>query len=140
MCVCVERERERERSPLCMFGKRGSRLTVPRFAETERGASWDCIVISCCTLKAGCCRYDRFIEVAATHYSHVSAAMTQTGKILMWGQCRGQSITAPIPTRFSCIDDVFAAFSAPPVTWRVYCIGQSVDGCTGQSVSLRMGV
>ncbi|XP_070173563.1 RCC1 and BTB domain-containing protein 1-like isoform X3 [Littorina saxatilis] len=65
---------------------------------------------------------ERFIEIAATHYSHVSTAMTQTGKVMMWGQCRGQSITAPITTRFSCVDDVFAAFSAPPVTWRVYCV------------------
>ncbi|XP_076453620.1 RCC1 and BTB domain-containing protein 1-like [Babylonia areolata] len=67
---------------------------------------------------------ERCIEVAATHYSHVSAAMTQTGLVLMWGQCRGQSITTPLPTRFTCTDDVFATFSAPPVTWRIYCLDQ----------------
>lgn len=66
----------------------------------------------------------RFIEVAATHYSHVSAAMTQTGKVLMWGQCRGQSITTPLVTRFPSTDDVFATFSVPPVTWRMYCVGE----------------
>ena len=42
----------------------------------------------------------RFIEVGAIHYSHLSAAMTQTGKVMMWGQCRGQSITAPLLTRY----------------------------------------
>ncbi|XP_072035164.1 RCC1 and BTB domain-containing protein 1-like [Amphiura filiformis] len=60
----------------------------------------------------------RFVEVAATHYTHVSAAMTQNGQIYMWGQCRGQSVTAPLQTKFTCLDDVFACFASPPVTWR----------------------
>lgn len=71
-----------------------------------------------------CTSDERFIEVAASHYSHVSSAMTQTGKVMMWGQCRGQSITSPMMTRFICTDDVFATFSTPPVTWRIYCIDQ----------------
>ncbi|KAL8593917.1 hypothetical protein ACOMHN_032338 [Nucella lapillus] len=73
---------------------------------------------------------ERFVEVAATHYSHVSAAMTQTGRVLMWGQCRGQSITTPTPTRFLSTDDVFATVSAPPVTWRMY----TVDKVRGAKV------
>ncbi|XP_054771309.2 RCC1 and BTB domain-containing protein 1-like [Lytechinus pictus] len=60
----------------------------------------------------------RFIDIAATHYAHISAAMTQTGKIYMWGQCRGQSITSPMETRFTCLDDVFACFASPAVTYR----------------------
>ena len=60
----------------------------------------------------------RFIEVAASHYAHISCAMTETGKVYMWGQARGQSITSPLLTQFTSTDDVFAAFSAPPITWR----------------------
>ncbi|PVD18761.1 hypothetical protein C0Q70_21313 [Pomacea canaliculata] len=78
---------------------------------------------------------ERFVEVAATHYSHVSAAMTQTGKVLMWGQCRGQSITTPTITRFSITDDVFATFSTPPVTWRMYCIDQVKGARVAESIA-----
>ncbi|KAJ8310354.1 hypothetical protein KUTeg_012219 [Tegillarca granosa] len=67
---------------------------------------------------------DRLVEVAASHYAHISAAMTETGKVYVWGQCRGQSITNPIVTSFTCTDDVFSAFAAPPVTWRTYSIDQ----------------
>lgn len=66
----------------------------------------------------------RFIEVAASHYSHISAAMTETGKVYMWGQSRGQSITSPLLTQFCCTDDVFAAFSTPPVTWRTHSVSK----------------
>ncbi|XP_038050158.1 RCC1 and BTB domain-containing protein 1-like [Patiria miniata] len=60
----------------------------------------------------------RFVEIAATHYSHISSAMLQSGMVYMWGQCRGQSVTSPLPTKFTCLDDVFACFSSPAVTWR----------------------
>ncbi|KAK3601331.1 hypothetical protein CHS0354_011933 [Potamilus streckersoni] len=72
---------------------------------------------------------ERFIEVAASHYAHISAAMTETGRVYMWGQCRGQSITMPTVTRFTCTDDVFAAFSAPAITWRMYIV-DSMRGCS----------
>ncbi|WAR10568.1 RCBT1-like protein [Mya arenaria] len=67
---------------------------------------------------------ERFIEVSASHYSHISAAMTETGKVYMWGQSRGQSITSPLLTQFMTTDDVFAAFSTPPVTWRTHSVNQ----------------
>lgn len=67
---------------------------------------------------------DRFIEVAASHYAHISCAMTETGKVYMWGQARGQSITSPLLTQFTSTDDVFAAFSAPPITWRTNTVNQ----------------
>ncbi|KAH3708324.1 RCC1 and BTB domain-containing protein 1-like isoform X2 [Dreissena polymorpha] len=80
---------------------------------------------------------ERFIEVAASHYSHISAAMTETGKVYMWGQARGQSITTPLLTQFMCTDDVFSAFSTPPVTWRTHSVnqmkGSRVMNCIAQS-------
>ena len=33
----------------------------------------------------------RIVEVGATHYNHISAALTQESRCYMWGQCRGQS-------------------------------------------------
>ncbi|XP_054837874.1 RCC1 and BTB domain-containing protein 2 isoform X4 [Eublepharis macularius] len=62
---------------------------------------------------------DRLVEVAAYHSVHTSAAKTQGGQVYMWGQCRGQSITLPHLTHFTCTDDVFACFATPAVTWRL---------------------
>ncbi|XP_074073224.1 RCC1 and BTB domain-containing protein 2 [Macrotis lagotis] len=62
---------------------------------------------------------DRVIEIAACHSAHTSAAKTQNGHIYMWGQCRGQSVTLPHLTHFSCTDDVFACFATPAVSWRL---------------------
>ncbi|XP_070539081.1 RCC1 and BTB domain-containing protein 1-like [Ptychodera flava] len=59
----------------------------------------------------------RFIDIAATHYNHVSAAMTHTGIVYMWGQCRGQSVTSPTETQFNVLSDVFACFASPPITY-----------------------
>lgn len=64
------------------------------------------------------------VEIAGSHYAHISAAMSETGKVYMWGQCRGQSLTSPMLTKFTCTDDVFSAFSSPLVTWRTYNIGE----------------
>ena len=38
----------------------------------------------------------RFVDIAASHYNHISSALSQDGKSYMWGQCRGHSITTPI--------------------------------------------
>ncbi|XP_037533816.1 RCC1 and BTB domain-containing protein 2 [Nematolebias whitei] len=67
---------------------------------------------------------ERMVEVAACHTSHTSAAKTQSGQILMWGQCRGQAVSSPHLTHFSSTDDVFACFATPAVTWHLL----SVDG------------
>uniref|UniRef100_A0A672IJ87 RCC1 and BTB domain-containing protein 2-like n=1 Tax=Salarias fasciatus TaxID=181472 RepID=A0A672IJ87_SALFA len=67
---------------------------------------------------------ERMVEVAACHTSHTSAAKTQSGQVLMWGQCRGQAVASPHLTHFSTTDDVFACFATPAVTWHLL----SVDG------------
>uniref|UniRef100_A0A8B9GYT0 RCC1 and BTB domain containing protein 2 n=1 Tax=Astyanax mexicanus TaxID=7994 RepID=A0A8B9GYT0_ASTMX len=67
---------------------------------------------------------ERMVEVAACHTSHTSAAKTQSGQVLMWGQCRGQAVSCPHITHFSSTDDVFACFATPAVTWRLL----TVDG------------
>ncbi|XP_054159354.1 RCC1 and BTB domain-containing protein 2-like isoform X2 [Oppia nitens] len=60
----------------------------------------------------------RFIDIAASHYTHISASITQEGKCYMWGQCRGHSITTPIETPFQSTHDVLATFATPSVTFR----------------------
>ncbi|XP_076311235.1 RCC1 and BTB domain-containing protein 1-like isoform X1 [Tachypleus tridentatus] len=62
--------------------------------------------------------FGRIAEIAASHYNHTSAASTQTCEVYMWGQCRGQSVTAPEATSFHCLHDVFACFASPAVTSR----------------------
>ncbi|XP_077172731.1 RCC1 and BTB domain-containing protein 2 [Paroedura picta] len=65
---------------------------------------------------------DRLVEVAACHLVHTSAAKTQGGQVYMWGLCRGQSVTLPHLTHFTCTDDVFACFTTPAVTWRLLAV------------------
>nr|CAD7459960.1 unnamed protein product [Timema tahoe] len=60
----------------------------------------------------------RVVDIAATHYNHISAAITQSSKVYMWGQCRGQSVSTPFLTPFSRLHDVFACFATPSVMWR----------------------
>ncbi|XP_027863673.1 RCC1 and BTB domain-containing protein 1 [Xiphophorus couchianus] len=62
---------------------------------------------------------ERVVEIAACHSTHTSAAKTSSGKVYMWGQCRGQLISRPRLTHLSSMDDVFACFATPPVTWRL---------------------
>lgn len=70
----------------------------------------------------------RMTEVAACHTSHTSAAKTQSGQVLMWGQCRGQAVASPHLTHFSSTDDVFACFATPAVTWHLLSIGTALKG------------
>lgn len=64
------------------------------------------------------------VEVAACHTSHTSAAKTQSGQVLMWGQCRGQAVAYPHLTHFTSTDDVFACFATPAVTWHLLSVGK----------------
>lgn len=60
----------------------------------------------------------RFVEIAASHYNHISSALTHDGKCYMWGQCRSQSLTVPTEVPFGSIHDIFACFATPSVTWK----------------------
>lgn len=56
--------------------------------------------------------------MAAIHCSHISAAVSFSGKVHMWGMCRGQNVLAPMETRFGSLDDVFSSFSSPACSWQ----------------------
>jgi RCC1 and BTB domain-containing protein len=60
----------------------------------------------------------RFLEIAAVHNNNVSAASVASGKVFMWGVCRGQNVLSPMETNFSSLDEVFACFASPPCTWK----------------------
>ncbi|XP_078415568.1 RCC1 and BTB domain-containing protein 1 isoform X2 [Cetorhinus maximus] len=77
---------------------------------------------------------ERIVEIAACHSTHTSAAKTQSGQVYMWGHCRGQSVTSPHLTHFSCTDDVFACFASPAVTWRLLSIEQDDHLTVAQSL------
>ncbi|XP_068123830.1 RCC1 and BTB domain-containing protein 2 isoform X2 [Hyperolius riggenbachi] len=66
-----------------------------------------------------CVEKERMAEIAAFHLSHTSAAISQSGQVYMWGQCRGQAVVSPHLTHFTCTDDVFACFSTPAIMWRL---------------------
>jgi len=72
----------------------------------------------------------RIVEVAATHYNHISAAITQDSRCYMWGQCRGQSVVSPTETPFISLHDVFACFATPSVTF----LPMETEVTTGPSV------
>ncbi|CAH3163860.1 unnamed protein product [Porites lobata] len=76
----------------------------------------------------------RFVEIAACHYSHLSAAMTATGKVYMWGQCRGQAVTSPMETKFTKVDSIFACFASPPSMFRPLIVDQVQEKRVEQSV------
>uniref|UniRef100_A0A1B6FAI1 BTB domain-containing protein n=1 Tax=Cuerna arida TaxID=1464854 RepID=A0A1B6FAI1_9HEMI len=60
----------------------------------------------------------RIVEIAATHYGHISAAMTQNCTVYMWGQCRGQTVCEPTATPFTSLHEVFACCANPSVMWQ----------------------
>ncbi|XP_012274821.1 RCC1 and BTB domain-containing protein 1 [Orussus abietinus] len=60
----------------------------------------------------------RISDIAALHYNHISVAVGQGGRVFMWGQCRGQSVTLPTPTLLLTLHDVLACYASPSVMHR----------------------
>ncbi|BES95734.1 Hypothetical protein chromosome condensation (RCC1) and BTB (POZ) domain containing protein [Nesidiocoris tenuis] len=69
----------------------------------------------------------RVVDIAASHYSHISAAMTQNSRVYMWGQCRGQCVVEPTLTPFTSLHEVFACYSLPSVTYKPVVISWDQD-------------
>lgn len=58
---------------------------------------------------------------------NITAVVSHDNQIFIWGQCRGQSVLEPQKTRLTAVDDVFACFASPPVSWRLILLGESDD-------------
>eukprot|EP00112_Aurelia_sp_Birch-Aquarium-sp1_P023191 Seg681.3 transcript_id=Seg681.3/GoldUCD/mRNA.D3Y31 product="RCC1 and BTB domain-containing protein 1" protein_id=Seg681.3/GoldUCD/D3Y31 len=61
---------------------------------------------------------ERWSDIAAHHYNHISAAVTVTGKVFMWGQCHGLTLLAPRQVAVASLDEVFACFGMPQIMFR----------------------
>ena len=58
-------------------------------------------------------------DIAAHHYNHISAGVTVSGKICMWGQCHGLTLLEPREVSVTSLDDVFACFGMPQIMFRL---------------------
>lgn len=57
----------------------------------------------------------RVLDIASSHYNHISVAMGEGNRIFMWGECLGQIITAPTLINVASLHDVFARYASPSV-------------------------
>ncbi|CAK8672771.1 RCC1 and BTB domain-containing protein 1-like [Clavelina lepadiformis] len=77
----------------------------------------------------------RVITIAASHYSHSSAALNQNGQVWMWGQLKQQSTPDPKLTLFTNLNSVFSNFSSPPISWKPLLVCSEAEPSVQQSVS-----
>ena len=57
----------------------------------------------------------RVLDIASSHYNHISVAMGEGNRIFMWGECLGQIITVPTLITVASLHDVFAHYASPSV-------------------------
>ncbi|PIK42304.1 putative RCC1 and BTB domain-containing protein 1 [Apostichopus japonicus] len=75
-----------------------------------------------------------FSQVAATNTSNLCAALNDAGEVYIWGRCRFELVKSPMKTELSSLDDAFACYSSPPVTWRPLSIVSAVPNEYGGDV------
>ncbi|XP_065644177.1 RCC1 and BTB domain-containing protein 1 isoform X3 [Hydra vulgaris] len=61
---------------------------------------------------------DRWSDIAAHHYNHISAGVTISGKIYMWGHCHGLTILSPREVAVNNLDGVFSCFGMPQIMYK----------------------
>ncbi|EFN61765.1 RCC1 and BTB domain-containing protein 1 [Camponotus floridanus] len=69
----------------------------------------------------------RISDIAALHYNHISTAVGVGGRVYMWGNCRGQSISTPTPTPFTDMHDTFACYGWPSVMYKPLILHENED-------------
>ncbi|XP_076633723.1 RCC1 and BTB domain-containing protein 1-like isoform X2 [Colletes latitarsis] len=60
-------------------------------------------------------KMEKVLDIATSHYSHISVATTAGNHIFVWGQCLGLSIATPILFPECCLHDALASFAWPRV-------------------------
>ncbi|CAG5102534.1 Similar to Rcbtb1: RCC1 and BTB domain-containing protein 1 (Mus musculus) [Cotesia congregata] len=92
----------------------------------------------------------RVSDIAAIHCNHISAALAEGGKVYMWGQCRGQTVTTPTVTPLLHLHDVLACYSTPSVmheplvlyaedeTSILDCLKQAFDDSTHSDLTIQV--
>jgi len=77
---------------------------------------------------------ERWIDIAAHHYNHISAAAAATGKIFMWGQCHGLTLLSPRQVAVANLEEVFACFGMPQIMFKPVKLGTEVNPSVRDSV------
>ncbi|XP_063591426.1 RCC1 and BTB domain-containing protein 1-like [Penaeus indicus] len=80
----------------------------------------------------------RIVDIASTHYCHLSAAMTQNSKVYLWGHCKGQSVVGPLETGFSSLHEVFALWASPSVTYEPLNVTSFTRSSLAQAMALAL--
>ncbi|XP_071517707.1 RCC1 and BTB domain-containing protein 1-like isoform X1 [Panulirus ornatus] len=80
----------------------------------------------------------RIVDIASSHYCHLSAAMTQNSKIYLWGHCKGQSVVGPLETGFSSLHEVFALWASPSVTYEPLNVTAFTRSSLAQAMALAL--
>ncbi|XP_065208982.1 RCC1 and BTB domain-containing protein 1-like [Planococcus citri] len=62
---------------------------------------------------------EKIIDIAASRFCSLRAALTESGKVYMWGKGRGASILKPMLTPFRSLHEVFLHYSMPLVTYEM---------------------
>lgn len=76
----------------------------------------------------------RWLDIAAHHYNHISAAITSTGQVFMWGQCHGLTLLSPRQVAVGSLDDVFACFGMPQIMFRPVKLDMKVGPTVQESI------
>ena len=57
----------------------------------------------------------KVLDVAATHYNHISVAMGEDKRVFIWGHCLQQRVQIPTLTSHRCLYDALACYATPNV-------------------------
>lgn len=57
----------------------------------------------------------RVLDIATSHFHHISVARSEGNHIFMWGQCFSQKIKIPMLTPLKCLYYAFAYYASPNI-------------------------
>ncbi|XP_065209057.1 uncharacterized protein LOC135837642 [Planococcus citri] len=81
---------------------------------------------------------EKIVDVAASCFSCLSTALTESGKVYIWGNNRGVCIFEPRLTPFSSLHEAFFVCSEPWVTCRPINVGE-LPAITSKPENLLVG-
>ncbi|CAK9815305.1 RCC1 and BTB domain-containing protein 1 [Anthophora plagiata] len=57
----------------------------------------------------------KILDMAASHYEHISVAITRSRKTFIWGRCLGQVVTVPTVTNLESLHDALTCYAPPRI-------------------------
>ncbi|CAK9798779.1 RCC1 and BTB domain-containing protein 1 [Anthophora quadrimaculata] len=58
---------------------------------------------------------EKILDMAASHYEHISVAINRCHEVFIWGRCLGQIVTVPTVTHLECLHDALACYAPPRI-------------------------